>query len=103
MYVLIGTVLGLIIFLFGSTIVKLFTSYSTNDYQKGNIWFMSLLIINIILIIFLYMYNYYISNQVGKKGNDGPPGNIGSDGGGCCITDPKQTYYRKYTNLPLPT
>jgi hypothetical protein len=103
MYILIGTVFGLIIFLFGSTIVKLFILYAPNDYQKGNIWFMSLLIINIIVIVFIYIYNYYISNKIGLKGNDGPSGNIGSSGEGCCITDPKQTYYKQYTILPVPT
>ena len=103
MYILIATILGLTIFLFGSTIVKLFTSYTTNDYQKGNIWFMSLLIINIIVIIFLYMYNYYISNQIGKKGNDGPSGNKGIEGTPCYFDDPKSIYYIEYIKTPILT
>ena len=103
MYILIVTVLGLIIFLFGSTIFKLFTSYLSNDYQKGNIWFISLLIINITVIIFLYMYNYYISNRVGLKGNAGIRGYIGNDGSTCIVTDDKTIYYKHYNKSPLLT
>jgi len=100
MYILIITILILILYLFGSTIVKLFTSYSTHDYQKGNVWFMSLLIINISVIGFLYIYNNYISNLTGQKGNSGKPGYIGNDGVDCIVPDPKTIYYKQYVKSP---
>jgi len=103
MYILVITILVLITYLFGSTIFKLSTSYASNDYQKGNIWFVSLLIINITVIIFLYLYTKYISNQVGVKGNYGPIGNIGNKGTDCAIPDPKNTYYEEYNKISIPT
>jgi hypothetical protein len=103
MYILVITILVLIIYLFGNAIFKLFTSYSSNDYLKGNIWFVSLLIINITIIIFLYLYNNYIINQVGLKGNPGSAGFIGGDGDVCIISDPKCIYYEQYNRIPIPT
>jgi hypothetical protein len=103
MYILVITIFILIFFLFGTTIIKLFASYSSNDYQKGNIWFISLLIINITIILFLYFYNNYITKQVGLKGNPGVAGNKGNDGDVCIIADPKCIYYEKYIKIPIPT
>lgn len=102
MYIVIVTIFILVFVLFGSTIVKLLTSYSSNS-QKGNVWFISLLIINIFIILFLYGYNYYISNLPGKKGGDGTIGNSGSNGLNCIMTDPKTIYYKNYNNAPLLT
>ena len=102
MYIVIITVIVLIIFLFGSTMFKLFTSYSSNDYQKGNIWFISLLVINIIVIIFLCMYNYHISNKVGLQGNFGPTGQAGSAGVPCYVGESKNKFYKQYTKTPSP-
>jgi hypothetical protein len=103
MYILITTIIVLISYLFGSTIFKIFTSYSSNDLQTGNIWFVSLLIINITVIIFLYLYTNYIPNQIGLKGNPGYAGYKGKDGNDCIITDPKSIYYEEYTKIPMNT
>ncbi len=103
MYILATTIFILLFFLFGSTIIKLFSSYLSNDYQKGNIWFISLLIINITIILFLYFYNNYITTQVGLKGNPGDAGNKGNDGDVCIIADPKCIYYEQYNKIPLLT
>ena len=103
MYIIIVTIFILVFILFGSTLIKLFTSYSSNTSQKGNVWFISLLIINIFIILFLYGYNYYISNLPGKKGGDGSIGNSGSNGLNCIMTDPKTIYYKNYNNAPLLT
>jgi hypothetical protein len=103
MYILSITILVLISYLFGSTIFKLFTSYSSNEYQKGNIWFISLLIINITVIIFLFVYTNYISNQIGSKGIPGSAGTSGCDGDDCIIKDPKSKHYEHYNKVPMTT
>jgi heme/copper-type cytochrome/quinol oxidase subunit 2 len=103
MYVIIITIFVLIFILFGNTLIKLYTSYSSNTSQKGNVWFASLLIINIIIILFLYLYNYYITNREGKEGNIGSPGTVGSNGLNCIMKDPKNAYYITYNNTPTFT
>ena len=79
------------------------SSYTSNNTQIGNIWFISLLIINITIILFLYLYNNYITNQVGLKGNPGSAGFIGGNGDVCIITDPKCIYYKDYSKTPTLT
>ena len=103
MYIIIITTFILIFILFGTTLIKIFTSYSSNTSQKGNIWFVSLLIINIFIIFFLYGYNYYITNLAGKEGNIGPAGSVGNKGLDCIIKDPNTMYYITYNNRPAFT
>ena len=80
MYIVFGTFIILIIYLFGSTIVKIFKSYATQSNigsQIGNLWFVALLIINIIIVCFIYSYYYY---KISLAGNTGPAGSVGLNG-----------------------
>ena len=51
----------------------------------GNIWFISLLIINISIVIFIYMFYYYKSMEKGDSGNEGNKGFDGQPGEPCSI------------------
>ena len=102
MYIVFGTFIILIIYLFGSTIVKIFKSYATQSNigsQIGNLWFSGLLIINITLIIFIYAFYYYKSNAIGKDGPSGDKGFTGKDGEGCLITIPNNNNYVNYSKI----
>ena len=102
MYIISITVIGLIIVLFGSTIFKIITSNSNTQSSNkiGNIWFVCLLILNIFIIIFLYMYTNLKLNQVGNKGKSGEPGISGQDGDPCSFPDTKTVYYANYISSP---
>ena len=83
MYIIIASLLTIVAICFGSTIFNVITSMSSNSNNKiiiGNIWFIGLLIINIILIIFTCMFYYYTSQSVGLKGNAGKRGFDGQQG-----------------------
>jgi len=102
MYIVLITVIGLIIVLFGSTVFKVITSNSTiqNNNRIGNIWFICLLLLNIFVIIFLYVYTNLKINQVGNKGKSGNPGIPGEDGEPCAFPDKKDIYYVNYISSP---
>ena len=74
MYIIIASLLTIVAICFGSTIFNVITSMSSN------IWFIGLLIINIILIIFTCLFYYYTSQSVGLKGNTGKRGFDGHQG-----------------------
>jgi len=93
MYILFGAILFVIIILFGSTLLKLITSNTPMNYQSGTIWFVSLLLINIIIVSFLFYYTNYKANLPGDKGIPGPIGIKGGKGGDCKFSDPKCEYY----------
>ena len=90
MYLIFSTVLIIVIFFFGNTIISLIKSYSTNtnsNIKFCSFWFISLLIINIILIVFIYAFYYYKIDTIGQKGLTGNKGFAGLDGEECIITD----------------
>ena len=98
MYILFGAILFVIILLFGSTLFKLITSNTPMNYQSGTIWFVSLLLINIIIVSFLYYYTNYKANIAGDKGKPGPAGISGRNGEDCKILEEKCINY-----IPLNT
>jgi hypothetical protein len=92
MYIIILTLLILVVFFFADTIRTMFSIY-INPIRKmyfGSMWFICLLIINLILILFTIAFYYYIIYREGKKGlpgNKGFPGDIGDT---CTIPDSGQ-------------
>jgi len=91
MYIVFGTVIVLVIVLFGSSIFSMIKSYTSNpnpSFKIGNMWFIGLLIINLILIIFIYTFYYNKSTEVGKMGATGNKGNTGLPGNDCVFTIP---------------
>lgn len=102
MYIIFATVILVIIVMFGSTMVKLITSNVSNSpptVKLGNLWFAVLLIINISVIIFIYVFYYYKSGTVGKLGPTGNRGFDGKDGQPCIITLPDSIFYQPYNGL----
>ena len=96
MYIILGTLIVLIIYLFGTAIYSIFNTYSTTgnpSFRKGNLWFIILLIINIATILFLYLYYNYKLQTVGKQGSTGNKGNTGLHGDECIITFPNANNY----------
>jgi len=91
MYIILGTMIVLIIYLFGTTIFSILKTYSSTgnpSFRTGNLWFISLLIINITIILFLYIFYNYKLQTVGKQGSTGNKGNTGLQGDECIITFP---------------
>ena len=105
MYLIFGTIIVLIIIMFGSSIVSMIKSTASNaknmnpSNKIGNIWFASLLIVNIFVIIFIYTFYYYKSNAVGTLGPTGNKGYAGIGGEPCYITIPNSKYYAPYTKI----
>jgi hypothetical protein len=102
MYLIFATVLILIIFFFGSTIMSMIKTYTTNPNPKfllGNLWFIGLLIINITIIIFIYAFYKYKSSIEGKIGPSGDKGFKGYDGDACKITIPNCNSFEKYSKI----
>jgi hypothetical protein len=102
MYLIFATVIVLIIVLFGSSIYKLIVSNVTNSAPSikiGNLWFVTLLVVNITIIIFIFTFYYSKANAVGKVGPAGDKGKSGSDGEPCMITIPNSMYYAPYTKI----
>ena len=100
MYVIFGTIIVLIIVMFGSsivTMVKANTSSSSPNNKLGNIWFISLLLINLCVIIFIYTFYYYKITDSGKLGPTGNKGYKGDDCENCMIPD--CNYYAPYTKI----
>lgn len=89
MYIIFGTVIVLLIFLFGSTLLSMIKNYVTNSsptVKIGNVWFVGLLLINVIIIIFICGFYYYKSNEIGQHGLTGDKGFAGYEGETCIIT-----------------
>ena len=102
MYIIFGTIIIIIIVLFGNTLVKIFKTYATQSNpgsQVGNLWFVSLLLINIFIIGFIYSYYYY---KLGLAGNLGPTGGVGlngQNGDNNIFIDSNCAYYQNYTSI----
>ena len=102
MYVIFGTIIVLVIVFFGSSIFSMIKTYATNPnptVKIGNMWFISLLLINITLVIFIYSFYYYKSTSVGSLGKTGDKGFTGKSGKECIITLPNANYYANYNKL----
>jgi hypothetical protein len=102
MYLVFAAIIGIIIVLFGSSIITLIkanVSNSTPSVKLGNLWFSILLIINITIIIFIYVFYYYKTSDAGKLGPTGKKGLNGEEGEPCMITMPNSIYYAPYTKI----
>jgi heme/copper-type cytochrome/quinol oxidase subunit 2 len=102
MYIVFGSIIFIIIVLFGSSIFSMVKTYTSNpnpSFKIGNLWFITLLIINITVIVFIYTFYYYKSIEVGKLGSDGDRGFKGKEGEPCFITIPNSMYYQNYNKI----
>jgi len=98
MYLIFGTIIVLTIVFFFDTIfsiiksnVKATTNSTSSKTEIGNMWFVSLIIINLVLIIFTCAFYYYKSQTNGEVGPPGDKGNKGYEGDYCVIKN-KDTY-----------
>jgi len=90
MMLIYTAIIGCLIVYFFQTIYIVLTAYSSNAIKSkntliGNIWFISLLIINITIIIFIIMFYYNKSTQPGRSGLDGNKGYPGESGTPCSM------------------
>ena len=102
MYVFYVTVLVLIFIFFWQTIYTVISSHYSNATKSkksivGNLWFICLLIINLSLVIFIYVFYYYTSLEPGKNGLDGDKGYKGLDGEPCFMKDENCKKYNSET------
>ena len=104
MYIIYATVLILMIVLFSSTIMAMIKTYTnpvntTTKSIVGSVWFVGLLILNILVITFIYSFYYYKSTTAGKQGNTGSTGFSGLSGDACIIATPNSQYYAAYNPM----
>lgn len=99
MWLIFVVALILVVVFFGNTmmtVIKTFFSNQKPTLQIGNIWFIGLLVVNIIIIAFIYGFYYYKINTNGTQGYTGEPGFTGRDGEECIIVDQNCKY-----NVPI--
>jgi len=92
MYIIAASFLIVIFIFFWQTIYTVIGSYSSNSLKSsnsiiGNMWFICLLIINLSLIIFIYVFYDYKMKTPGDTGNYGDKGFDGERGEPCYIKD----------------
>jgi len=82
MFIILTVILILTVIYFWNNILTLLKILKTGnlDSTTGYIWFFTLLIINIIIITFIYGFYYYKTNQTGKDGSNGINGFPGEQG-----------------------
>jgi len=100
MYIIFGSIVIMIIILFGTSIISMIKSNVTNstpNVKMGNIWFVTLLIINICVVIFIYVFYYYKTLNIGKIGPTGDKGFPGKKGETCMF--PNCDYYATYNKM----
>ena len=97
MYIFYITLLVCVVVLFWQSLYTMVKAYKSNSLNSknmyiGNIWFNSLLIINITIIFFIYLFYKYKISNIGRLGIDGPPGLRGEDGELCMIKTKCNSY-----------
>ena len=97
MYIFYITLLVCLIALFWQTIYTIVSAYmikniNASNMYIGNVWFICLLIMNIIIIFFIYLFYKYKISTIGKLGLDGPRGMSGEDGELCMIKSQCNNY-----------
>lgn len=90
MYIIISVVIVCAFVFFWQIIYTIVSKYINNASKSsntivGNLWFIGLLIINIVIIGFIYIFYYNKINEVGNVGVEGKPGYAGIQGDGCSI------------------
>jgi len=88
MYVIIIATFIIIIILFWDSILKLVRFGMDASLKNIYIWFILLLIINLIVISIIFGYYYYIQGKQGKDGLPGISGFPGQIGDTCYFTNP---------------
>jgi hypothetical protein len=97
MYIFYITLFFCVVILFWQTVYTIIKAYTSNSLNTknmyiGNIWFFCLLIINITIILFIYLFYKYKKSNIGRLGIDGPKGLPGEDGDLCMINPPCNSY-----------
>jgi hypothetical protein len=97
MYIFYITLLICVFVLFWQsvyTIIKAYTSNSLNSKNMyiGNVWFFSLLVVNLTIILFIYLFYKHKISNIGRLGIDGPQGLAGDDGELCMIKSQCNSY-----------
>lgn len=88
MLIILLAIIVIIIVYFFETIVLVFNKFKngSNSSSIGNMWFVALLIVNLLIISFIYGFYNYVSNNKGIQGLPGSAGFPGKEGAGCVIT-----------------
>jgi len=81
-YLSILFVIGLYFF---ESIKMMISNVVSTKMNTGFIWFITLVIINIVLLIFIYLFTYLKTNEPGPVGVGGLKGFPGQEGDGCKI------------------
>ena len=81
-YLSILFVIGLYFF---ESIKMMISNVVSTKMDTGFIWFITLVIINIVLLIFIYLFTYLKTNESGPVGAGGLKGFPGQEGDGCKI------------------
>lgn len=85
MFLIATVIIILLIVFFWNTIYTMLKYLATGKSTNAIIWFVSLLILNIIILVFILVFYYYKSNTPGKDGMAGDTGFPGYDGDGGII------------------
>ncbi len=90
MYLVITTFLILVLYFYWSAIVDMFKRFNSTappSFSLGTPWFVSILIVNVIVLCFLlwFYYSKLGNGSEGKKGSMGTKGFQGQDGPGCIV------------------
>ena len=86
MYLVVLALFGIIAYFSFDTFIGVsqFMTVS-NKYLAGQKWFISLLLVNLVIISFVIGYYYYKKDEIGYKGIDGYDGLPGDPGENCQI------------------
>jgi multisubunit Na+/H+ antiporter MnhB subunit len=89
MLLIIGTLILVALFYYWETIKGITTflkTYDTPAFSMLNPWFLSILLLNLIILAFQYWFYKDRSQALGNKGAAGPTGFPGTDGTPCTIS-----------------
>ena len=97
MYIFYITLIVCVFVLFWQTVYTIIKAYTSNSLNSknmyiGNVWFFSLLVINLTIIFFIYLFYKYKISDIGRLGIDGPQGLPGEEGELCMIKSQCNTY-----------
>ena len=86
MYFVILSLFGILAYFLSDTFISLFSFMNTtNKYAMGNKWFFSLLIVNLVILIFVISFYYIKKDTPGYNGAMGYSGIAGDAGEECEI------------------
>jgi hypothetical protein len=85
MWLVYLSILFVIALYFWDSIKMMINNVLATKMDNGMIWFITLVIINIVLLIFIYIFTYLKTNEPGPVGVGGLKGFPGQEGDGCKI------------------